>query len=260
MLRRARRDPPPDGAHRSAAALPYTCPLCGGREVVAVEPLGGNRQAIRIEAEYRRLPPASLMEITPMLTRHSIRATAAGLAAAIFIFFVADRADARGWSFTGGGGRTFSHTVTPYSNGGGNFGRTATTTLPDGRTRTSTFNRTNTNGTIATTRSVTGFNGQTRSSAVTRTPGQGGTATHTGRNGQTYSATTTPYNNGNGNRGRTTTVTGPDGTTTRQFTQTNNGNGTDSDTRTVATPAARPTPIPIPDTERRPRPFTPPAP
>jgi hypothetical protein len=92
------------------------------------------------------------------------------------------------------------------------------------------------NGTVTNSHTTTGFNGTTTSSTVTRTPGQGGTASYTNRDGQTYSATTTPYNNGNGNFGRNTTNTGPAGTTTRQVSQTNNGNGTYTDSRTVTVP------------------------
>lgn len=163
------------------------------------------------------------------------RLLATGLAATALSVLLVHGADARTWSFSGRHGG--SRTVTTYHNGGGNYGRTATTTRPDGQTRTSTFNQSVNNGTITDSRSISGFNGQTRSSTVTRTPGEGATGSYTGRNGKTYTGTTTPYNNGNGNFGRTTTVTGPNGgTATRQFGQTNNGNGTFTDTRTTTLP------------------------
>lgn len=89
------------------------------------------------------------------------------------------------WSWAGRRGGTWSRTVAPYHNGGGNFGRTVTTTRPNGKTATSTFNRTVSNGTITDTHTHTGFNGKTSSTTLTRTPGQGWSAVHTGPNGQT---------------------------------------------------------------------------
>jgi hypothetical protein len=164
------------------------------------------------------------------------RCTAGGLTALALLALANPPAAARGWSFGGPRGGVWNRSVTHYSNGAGNFGRTVTATRPDGQTATSTINRSVSNGTVTDTRSYTGFNGKTSASTLTRTPGEGSTATYTGRNGQTYSATTTPYNNGNGNFGRTTTTTGPSGTTTRQFSQTNNGTGTYTDSRTVTHP------------------------
>ncbi|HUB16137.1 MAG TPA: hypothetical protein VMB34_29600 [Acetobacteraceae bacterium] len=164
------------------------------------------------------------------------RYIAAGLAAAAVLALATPHADARGWSFRGPRSGPWNHSVTNYNNGGGNFGRTVTTTRPDGQTATSSFNRSVSNGTITDSHTYTGFNGRTASGTLTRTPGKGATATYTARGGQTYSATTTPYHNGNGNFGRTTTTTGPAGTGTRQFSQTNNGNGTYTDSRTVTEP------------------------
>jgi hypothetical protein len=164
------------------------------------------------------------------------RCTASCLTAAALLALASPQAAARGWSFGGPRGGLWNRSVTHYNNGGGNFGRSVTTTRPDGQTATSTFNRTVSDGSITDTRRYTGFNGATSTGTLTRTPGQGGTAIFTGRNGQTYSATTKRYNSGNGNFGRTTTATGPRGTTTRQFGQTNNGNGTYTDSRTITEP------------------------
>ena len=104
-------------------------------------------------------------------------------------------------------------TATSYHNGGGNRGWSATATRPSGKTASANYNRSVSNGNITTTRSKTGFNGATRSETVSRTPGQGGTASYTGRDGRTYSAATTHYDNGDGNLGRATTLTGPSGRT-----------------------------------------------
>lgn len=170
-----------------------------------------------------------------MNERTARRAPVAILAAAVSCL-LAHPADARSWSATGPRGGTWNRTVSPFSNGGGNFGRTVTTTRPNGATATSNFSRSVSNGTITDMKTVTGFNGATRSGTLTRTPGEGRTATYTGPGGQTYSAATTRFANGDGNFGRTRTVSGPLGTTTRQFSQTDNGNGTFTDTRTLTTP------------------------
>jgi hypothetical protein len=174
-----------------------------------------------------------------MFTRITVRRAMASLAAGAFVILLAPHADARGWTVAGRNGKTYSRAVTPYNNGGGNVGRTATTTRPNGQTATTTFNRSVNNETVTDSRTVSGFNGATASSTATRTPGQGVSATHTGPGGQTYSATTAHYNNGNGNVGHTTTVNGPAGTTTKQLTQTNNSNGTYTDTRTVNEPSGQ---------------------
>jgi hypothetical protein len=115
-----------------------------------------------------------------------------GVIAATLIIFLAPQADARGRSLTGPRGGTWSRTVTPYHNGGGNFGRTITTTRPDGQTAASSFNRSVSNGTVTDTHNFTGFNGKTTSETLTRTPGQGGTATYTGPNGHTGTGTFSP--------------------------------------------------------------------
>lgn len=162
------------------------------------------------------------------------RLVAAGGTALAVSFLVVPHADARGWGFGGRGG--FSGSVTRYNYGGGNFGRTVTATRPDGQTASRTFNRSVNNGVVTDSRSVTGFNGATATGTLTRTPGQGWSANYTGRGGQSWSASRSPYNDGNGNFGRTTTTTGPAGTTTRQLNQTNNGNGTFTDSRTVTAP------------------------
>src|SRR5262249_12475057 len=146
-------------------------------------------------------------------------------ASAIFVF-TAQHAEARSWSVTGRGGRTYSRTITPYTNGDGNFGRTITATRPNGQTATRSFNRSVSDGTITDSRTITGFHGQTASSALSRTPGQGRTATYTDPGGQTYTRSVTHSTNGDGNFGRTLTTNGPAGTTTRTFSQTNNGDGT----------------------------------
>ncbi len=167
------------------------------------------------------------------------RCCTTGLALAALAAISPHHAQARGWRFRGSRGGVWSRTVTPYHYGGGNFGRTVTTTRPNGQTATSSFSRSVSNGTITDSRSFTGYNGATASGTLTRTPGAGGTATYTGPAGNTYSAATTPYNNGAGNFGRTTTYNGPAGTTTRQFSQTNNGNGTYTDSRTITTPSGQ---------------------
>jgi hypothetical protein len=119
------------------------------------------------------------------------RRLGACLAAAVIVL-PASHAVARGWAFRGWGGRGYSRSVTAYNNGGGNFGRTVTTTGPGGRTATSAFNRSVSNGTITDSRTFTGFNGDTASGTLTRTPGQGGTATWTGRGGQTWNYSYAP--------------------------------------------------------------------
>jgi hypothetical protein len=95
--------------------------------------------------------------MTNALTRYGV---IAGVAAVAFSALLAQPAAARSWSATGQGGRTLSRTVTPYNNGGGNFGRTATTTGPNGNTVTNQATRTNNgNGTYTGSRTVTGPNG-----------------------------------------------------------------------------------------------------
>jgi hypothetical protein len=105
---------------------------------------------------------------------------------------LAPPASARGWTYTGRAGSTYSRTFTPYNNGGGNFGRTIIATRPNGQTSTSTFNRSVSGGTITDSRTMTGFNGMTSTGTLTRTPGQGGTLTRTGPNGQSFTGSYTP--------------------------------------------------------------------
>jgi hypothetical protein len=102
---------------------------------------------------------------------------------------VAGQAEARSWSVTGRNGGTWNRSVSHYNHGGGNVGRTATTTRPDGQTATRTFDRSVNGGTITDSRTVTGYNGGTASRTVTRTPGVGGSVTYTGPAGRTYSET-----------------------------------------------------------------------
>jgi hypothetical protein len=165
-----------------------------------------------------------------ILTRNRI---AASLAVIALLLLASLHADAAGrWAFARRG--AWSRTTTSYHDGGGNRGHTTTLTRANGQTATRTFNRSVSNGTITDTRSVTTFNGATHSATVTRTPGQGHTTTYTGRNGRTYSAATTHYNDGNGDLGRTTTFTGPNGkTSTRTFNQTGSG-GTVTDTHSTS--------------------------
>ena len=118
-------------------------------------------------------------------------------AAAALALLAAQTAEARGWrshnwSATGPRGGTWTHSASRYHNGGGNFGQTRSTTAPDGRTASTSFNRSVDGGVITDTRSQTGFGGATRSETLTRTPGQGGEATYTGRGGNTYTATFGP--------------------------------------------------------------------
>lgn len=95
---------------------------------------------------------------------------AAIVAAALVILPIQRAAAARSWTAVGRHGGVWSGTVSSYHNGGGNFGRTTTTTRPNGKTRTTTFNRSVSNGTITDSRTVTGYNGATRTATVTRTP------------------------------------------------------------------------------------------
>jgi hypothetical protein len=117
------------------------------------------------------------------------RMLTAGLAVAVGATAFASAAEARGWSYTGGAGRTYSHSVTSYNNGGGNVGRTFTTTGPNGKTATNSFNRSVGDGTITDSRTVTGFNGNTATRTLTRTPGEGGSFTETGPGGQNLTRT-----------------------------------------------------------------------
>ena len=120
------------------------------------------------------------------------RILAASLSTLLAIAALAPPASARSWSYTGRAGGTVSRTVTPYNNGGGNFGRTTSTTRPNGSTATTAFNRSVNDGTITDSRTVTGFNGATSTGTLTRTPGQGGTVTRTGPNGQSFTGSYTP--------------------------------------------------------------------
>jgi hypothetical protein len=96
------------------------------------------------------------------------RRVAASVAAAAVLLLLTAHAEARSWSYTGRGGRTWSRTVAPYNNGNGNFGRTTTTTGPAGTT-TRQFSQTNNgNGTFTDTRTVTEPNGQTFTNSNTR--------------------------------------------------------------------------------------------
>jgi hypothetical protein len=117
------------------------------------------------------------------------RMLAAGLVATASVFALTSVADARSWSYTGRGGRTYNRGVTSYNNGGGNLGRTFTTTDPNGKTATNSFNRSVSDGTITDNRTVTGFNGNTATRTLTRTPGDGGSFTQTGPNGQSFTRT-----------------------------------------------------------------------
>jgi len=117
------------------------------------------------------------------------RRLAVGAAAMALIVPLSGQAAARSWSVTGRNGGTWNRSVTHYNHGGGDVGRTATTTRPDGQTATRTFDRSVGGGTITDTRTVTGYNGGTASRSVTRTPGVGGTVTYTGPAGGSYSET-----------------------------------------------------------------------
>ncbi len=108
------------------------------------------------------------------------RMLAAGVVATASVLAFASVADARSWSYTGRGGRTYDRSVTSYNNGGGNVGRTFTTTGPNGKTAINSFNRSVNDGTITDNRTVTGFNGNTATRTLTRTPGEGGSFTQTG--------------------------------------------------------------------------------
>ena len=85
----------------------------------------------------------------------------------------------------GPSGGTWTRSTSHDNDGGGNGGRTATTTRPDGQTASSSASRSVNDGTISTDRAVTGYGGQTATRTMTRTPGQGGSATTVGPNGGT---------------------------------------------------------------------------
>jgi hypothetical protein len=109
-----------------------------------------------------------MTEAKPMFEGRAQRRVAASVAAIGALLLLAAHAEARSWSYTGRGGRTWSRTVTPYNNGGGNFGRTVTTTRPAGTT-TRQFSQTNNgNGTFTDTRTATAPNGQTFTNSYTR--------------------------------------------------------------------------------------------
>jgi hypothetical protein len=112
--------------------------------------------------------------------------------ATAIIPLIGSNAEARSWTVGGRYGGSWTRSVSAYHNGGGNFGRTVTTTRPDGRTATRSFSRSVQNGTITDTRTTTGFNGKMRSEMLTRTPGQGGTATYTGAAGHAHTVTFGP--------------------------------------------------------------------
>lgn len=124
-----------------------------------------------------------------MIRRILARTMSAAVVLTSLTVMCATQAQAGGWSYTGRGGRTYSRSYTHYNNGGGNLGRTATATRPNGKTATNSFNRSVNNGVITDTHTVTGFNGRTATNTLTRTPGQGGTATHTGPAGKTRTVT-----------------------------------------------------------------------
>ena len=101
-------------------------------------------------------------------------------------------AEARETIVTGAGGRSWSHTVNHANEGGGNVSRSTSTTRPNGRTATTDFNRSVSNGTITDTRTTTGFHGGTTSASMTRTPGEGGSYSYTGREGNTVTGSFGP--------------------------------------------------------------------
>ena len=124
---------------------------------------------------------------------HGALLTAPAIAAALAtILGLAQPASARGWTATGAGGRTVSHTVTPYNNGGGDFGRTATTTGPNGNTASRTYSHSVNDGTITNTRTATGFGGESAAATVSRTPGAGGSAAYVGPAGRTFTGSYAP--------------------------------------------------------------------
>lgn len=124
-----------------------------------------------------------------MIRRILVRTMSAAVVLTGLTVLCATQAQAGGWSYMGRGGRTYSRSYTHYNNGGGNLGRTVTATRPNGKTATSSFNRSVTNGVISDTHTVTGFKGHTATNTLTRTPGQGGTVTHTGTAGNTRTVT-----------------------------------------------------------------------
>jgi hypothetical protein len=95
------------------------------------------------------------MEVNPMFKGRARRRATASFAAAALVVLLASMPTRE--AVTGGAGRTWSRTVTPYNDAGGNFGRTVTTTCPNGQTATSTFKRSVSNGTITNSRSTTGY-------------------------------------------------------------------------------------------------------
>ena len=100
-------------------------------------------------------------------------------------------ADAARWVHRGPRGANWTGAATHYNSGGGNFGRTATMTRPNGEVATKSYNRSDSDGTITSDRSITGGNGGSASRTVTRTPGEGGAVTATGPNGSSYSSSWT---------------------------------------------------------------------
>ena len=122
------------------------------------------------------------------MIKHSLSAGAVVAA----ILLAASPAMARSASWTGPHGGVWNRNVTHYNNGGGNFGRTVSTTRPNGKTATESFNRSVDDGKITDTKDVTGYNGKTASATLTRTPGQGGSETVTGPNGGTYTRSWSP--------------------------------------------------------------------
>lgn len=124
-----------------------------------------------------------------MLQGLAWRRLAVGAAAVALTLPLAGKAEARSWSVTGRNGGTWNRSVSHYNHGGGDLGRTVTTTRPDGRSATRTFDRSASGGTITDSRTVAGYSGGTASRTVTRTPGADGSVTYTGPAGRTYSET-----------------------------------------------------------------------
>ena len=117
----------------------------------------------------------------------------AGSAVLCGSLFLCAHAEAEHWrTLQGPDGGTWTRSAAHYNSGGGNAGRTLTSTRPDGQTASSTVNRSVNDGTISTNRSVTGYDGQTATRTMTRTPGQGGSATAVGPNGGTATSSWTP--------------------------------------------------------------------
>ena len=124
-----------------------------------------------------------------MLERLAWRRLSVGVAMVALAVPLAGQAEARTRSVTGRNGGTWTRSVSHYNNGGGDLGRSVTTTRPDGQSATRTFDRDVSGGTITDSRTVTGYNGGSASRTVTRTPGAGGSVTYTGPAGGTYSET-----------------------------------------------------------------------